>query len=175
MRCLTKIESEEWVKSIGFPVDPANPSSHIFRVSGQIPKDHGRLTWFSNLFSNSFIEFEFNSSCLLWVTEFGIWSHSENLHLFYRLRQTYFEYRLLHEAPGDFFLKHEAPDLSSFISVALICGWGFHLHPSPCRIRGFLSHDEWFYVEADDERELSDLKRRLKESDFAYETSVESK
>src|SRR5438067_13540264 len=36
---------------------------------------------------------------LLWITEWGIWPTSENWHLYYRLRQTYSDHRLLDEAP----------------------------------------------------------------------------
>src|SRR5215467_12367126 len=42
-------------------------------------------------------------ACLLWVTDWGIWTSSENWHLYYRLRQSYGEQRLLDEAPGHLF------------------------------------------------------------------------
>ena len=51
---------------------------------------------------------------LLWITEWGIWPSSENWHLYYRLRQSYGDLRLLPEAPGHLFLEHEAEDLASF-------------------------------------------------------------
>ena len=34
--------------------------------------------------------------CLLYVDEYGIWSSSENDHLYYRLRNSYGDQRLLH-------------------------------------------------------------------------------
>src|SRR5262249_49955326 len=129
MHCFTKSESENWVNGHGFGENPADPSFKICRILGNIPKEFTRLTHFSNFLATSFVSFE---SCLLWVTEWGIWPSSENPHLFYRLRQTYSENRPLDEAPGHLFLKDEVPDLTSFISVGIICGWGFQLNPSPC-------------------------------------------
>ncbi|HEX6533667.1 MAG TPA: hypothetical protein VF041_03665 [Gemmatimonadaceae bacterium] len=42
-------------------------------------------------------------ACLLWITDWGIWRSSENLHLCYRLRQSYGDRRLLDEAPAHLF------------------------------------------------------------------------
>jgi len=49
---------------------------------------------------------------LVWITEWGIWGSSENWHLYYTLRQSYGDLRLLHEAPGHLFLGHESEDLT---------------------------------------------------------------
>lgn len=168
MRCLTNQESKEWAKGHGHSVKPRKAASKVFCVSGEIPKDFSRLTWFSNFLATSFVSFD---QCLLWITEWGIWPSSENPHLFYRLRQTYGENRLLNEAPGHLFLKHEVPDLASFISVGIISGWGFHLQPSPYWVRGFVSHDKWFNLEAENESNLAEIKRNLKDGEVAFKTS----
>ena len=52
---------------------------------------------------------------LLWITEWSIWPSSENWHLHYKLRHSYGDLRLLHEAPGHLFLGHESEDLASFL------------------------------------------------------------
>lgn len=57
---------------------------------------------------------------LLWITAWGIFSSCENLHLYHRLRQSYQDFRLLHERPGHLFLKHETEDLASFLQLAML-------------------------------------------------------
>jgi hypothetical protein len=89
-------------------------------------------------------------ACLLWVTDWGIWRSSENLHLYYRLRQSYGELRLLEEAPAHLFLDYEAADLISFLQVGLLCGWDMHLIPAVGYARLFVSHDEFVEFVADD-------------------------
>jgi hypothetical protein len=37
---------------------------------------------------------------LVWITEWFIWGSSENWNLYYKLRQSYGDLRLLPEAPG---------------------------------------------------------------------------
>ena len=88
-------------------------------------------------------------ACLLWVTDWGIWS-SENLHLYYRLRQSYGELRLLDEAPAQLFLDYEAPDLVSFLEVGILCGWDMHLIPLVGYARAFASHDGYVEFAADE-------------------------
>lgn len=86
-------------------------------------------------------------ACLLWVTGWGIWS--ENLHLYYHLRQSYGDTRLLDEAPGHLFLDYEGADLVSFLQVGIICGWDMHLIPFVGYARAFVSHDEFVTFAAD--------------------------
>jgi hypothetical protein len=89
-------------------------------------------------------------ACLLWVTDWGVWGSSENLHLYYRLRQSYGELRLLDEAPAHLFLDYEAADLISFLQVGLLCGWDMHLIPAVGYARLFVSHDEFVEFVAED-------------------------
>jgi hypothetical protein len=80
---------------------------------------------------------------LLWVTDWGIWRSSENLHLYYRLRQSYSDHRTLADAPGHYFHDYEAADLVSFLQVAILNGWDAHLLPVGGYARAFVSHDEY--------------------------------
>ena len=88
--------------------------------------------------------------CLLWVTDWGVWRSSENLHLYYRLRQSYDDHRLLDEAPAHLFLDYEAPDLVSFLQVGILCGWDMHLIPFVGYARAFVSRDEYVDFAADE-------------------------
>jgi hypothetical protein len=61
---------------------------------------------------------------LLWLQRWGVWPRSENMHLYYRLRQSYGEQRSLEDAPGHEFGAGELVDAMSFLEMALAYGWG---------------------------------------------------
>lgn len=88
--------------------------------------------------------------CLLWVTQTGIYRSSENLHLYYRLRQSYGDTRQLHEAPGHVFHRYESADLISFLQLGILCAWDMHVIPSEGYARAFVSHDEFVDFAADE-------------------------
>ncbi len=94
-------------------------------------------------------------ACLLWVTETGIWRSSENLHLYYRLRQSYGDTRQLHEAPAHLFLDYEADDLVSFIQLATLNGWDAHILPTVGYASAFVSHDEFIEFVANEAADLT--------------------
>jgi hypothetical protein len=84
----------------------------------------------------------------LWVKEFGIFPSNENFHLYYRLRQSYSDFRLLREAPGHLFLAHEDADLASFLQLGIVSGWDMHVFPELAYggtdvARAVICHDEW--------------------------------
>ena len=83
----------------------------------------------------------YRDPALVWITEWGIWD--ENWHLYYKLRQSYGDFRLLHEAPGHLFLGHESEDLGSFLQVAILNGWGGYILTQADYINAFFSHDEY--------------------------------
>ncbi len=66
----------------------------------------------------------YRQSALLFLTEWDIWAGSENWHLYYKLRQSYGDNRLLDDAPGHLFPPHEAEDLASFLQLSMLNGWG---------------------------------------------------
>jgi hypothetical protein len=87
-------------------------------------------------------------SCLLWITEYGVWRRSENMHLYYKLRTSYQDYRSLPDAPGHLCLGHESADLVSFLDLAIQFGWGGFLVGTYTEVHLTLSHDEWVLVES---------------------------
>jgi len=90
-----------------------------------------------------------NKDCLLWVTSWGIWASSENWHLYYRLRRSYGDERLIEEAPGHLFGASNVPDLVTFVEIGLIAGWDMYLIPTIGQGRVFVSHDEWIEIAMD--------------------------
>lgn len=123
---------------------PIHPSHEPLHAHAPLP-DLTQLTTFCRKLERSLQPRE---ACLLWVTAWGIWS-SENFHLYYRLRQSYGDQRLLDEAPAHLFLDHEGADLVSFVQVGIICGWDMHLIPFVGYARAFVSHDEFVEFAAD--------------------------
>ncbi len=88
-------------------------------------------------------EIPYGMSVLLQITEWGIWPSSENWHLYYRLRQSYGDQRLLGEAPGHLFLGHEGEDLASFLQLSILNGWGGYILTEADHVNAFFSHDEF--------------------------------
>ena len=103
----------------------------------------------------------YRTPTLLWITEWGIWPSSENWHLYYKLRQTYGNSQLLHEAPGHLFLEHEAEDLASFLQVAMLNGWGGYILTGANYVNAFFSHDEYIRFFATSEEQLADVREAL--------------
>lgn len=141
---LTQQESRVWseghgfrMDSSGYPVIGERKHSVVTPLSGV---NWSKLTGLSEYIASYLVPFD---KCLLWVTLWGVWGSSENLHLFYRLRESYGEHRQLADAPGHLFLKHESSDLATFIQLALIFGWDFYLLTSPTYQTAFVSHDEY--------------------------------
>ena len=80
---------------------------------------------------------------LLWVTQTGVWPSDENLHLYYRLRNSYGDDRMVEEKPAAIVLEHETVDLTSFVHLGMLFGWDMLLLTSHDYGRVFVSHDGW--------------------------------
>jgi hypothetical protein len=99
---------------------------------------------------------------LLHITEWGIWSSSENWHLYYKLRHTYGDKRLLQEAPGHLFLEHEAEDLASFLQLSMLNGWGGYFLTEANYVNAFFSHDEYIDFFAEHDVNLTDVRKEFR-------------
>jgi hypothetical protein len=86
----------------------------------------------------------------LMVSETGIWPSSENLHLYYKVRDAYGEKRTVGETPGHVFLKHERADLVTFLDLVVQFGWGAVLFKYPPTASMVISHDEWMALNAEE-------------------------
>lgn len=162
MRVLTLHELKQWCVDCGVDLDnrgnPIHPKDGFNTVRFQLPEKVSRLTWFCRFIENSLQPRE---HCLLWVTGWAVWPSSENWHLYYRLRQSYEDYRLLNEAPGHLFLQYEGADLISFLQVGLLAGWDMHLIPTAGYVRAFVSHDEWVELALEDAAGMDKIKADL--------------
>ena len=156
MRFYIPQECEEWLRAKQRRKPDDVPNAHVVRV--KYPKEPYRVFSFAHWIAESLT---YRMPTLLWLTEWGIWPSSENWHLYYRLRQTYSDQRLLHEAPGHLFLEHEAEDLASFLQVAILNGWGGYILTQADYVNAFFSHDEYIDFFAERDENLTDVRKVL--------------
>lgn len=104
-----------------------------------------------------------DQSCLLWITEFKIWPSSENWNLYYRLRRSYGETASLYERPGHLFSSDEIDDLTSFLQLSALFGWGGYILTEADEINAFFSHDEYIDFIAPKKLQIEQLRDRLAE------------
>jgi hypothetical protein len=81
--------------------------------------------------------------------------------LYYTLRRTYGDLRLLHEAPGHLFLEHETEDLASFLQLSMLNGWGGYVLTDANYVNAFFSHDEFIDFFGDENANLAHVRRAL--------------
>jgi hypothetical protein len=84
----------------------------------------------------------FGKESLLWITTTMVWPSSENIHLYYKLRQSYSNFDLVMKKPGHLFEEHELDDLVSFLHLSLLFGWDCYLLSANDNTRAFCSNDE---------------------------------
>ena len=82
--------------------------------------------------------------CLLWVRVTGVFEDGGNQYLYYRLRQSYGDGRLLEDVPGHLFLNCGGADLVSFLQLVLENRWDAFFLTVYDYGRLFVSHDEYF-------------------------------
>jgi hypothetical protein len=165
MWCLTEGESQAWCEGHGLRMVEArrpmiNNRAHDVTVSVAEIKWY-KVNWLSGFLASYLEPYH---ECLLWVTTWGVWSSSENWHLFYRLRESYGERRQLRDAPGHIYLNHERTDLTTFVELGLLFGWDFYLLTSPNYHTAFVSHDEFIEFHTDDGQAAESARRCLDES-----------
>jgi hypothetical protein len=135
--------------AIGRDGSPERYPSAGAAVRFEVPQRPTQLHWLCRFVSESL---EPRYTCLLWVKESGTFPSAENLHLYYRLRQSYGDLRLIEDAPGHLFLQHEAADCTSFLQIGIINGWEMHLFPELAygggdTARAVIAHDnEWIAI-----------------------------
>jgi hypothetical protein len=154
MRFYTKQECEEWLRDRERQKPDLVQGILVEQVS--YPPTPGRILYFAQWIANSL---SYRMPTLLWLTEWGIWL--ENWHLYYKLRQSYNDFRLLQEAPGHLFLEYEAEDLASFLQLSMLNGWGGYLLTGANYVNVFFSHDEYLRFYSTEESNLAEVRKAL--------------
>jgi len=156
LRFYTQAECEEWLAGLQRVKPDVAPDTHAARL--QFPRETYQFYAYAHWIATSLT---YREPTLLWITEWGIWQSSENLHLYYKLRQTYADHRLLHEAPGHLFLGHEIEDLTSFLQISMLNGWGGYVLTRAGYVNAFFSHDEYIQFFARDDHSLEEVRAGL--------------
>ncbi|MGC1461393.1 MAG: hypothetical protein WA802_04275 [Terracidiphilus sp.] len=154
MRFYTKLECESWLADR----ERQKPDSVHDLLVQQVayPPTPGRIQYCAHWIA---MTLTYRRPTLLWITEWGIWS--ENWHLYYKLRQSYADHRLLHEAPGHLFLEYEYEDLASFLQLAMLNGWGGYVLTEADYVNAFFSHDEYIRFFASNASQLEEIQQAL--------------
>ena len=153
MRAYTKEQCEEWLQERKRAL-PVNPGYRL-----EYGADDRRLAYRTRWIAENL---PYRQPVLLWITEWGIWSSSENWHLYDLLRKSHAEHRLLAEAPGHLFLDYETADLASFLQVSIMNGWGGYLLTEAGYLNAFFSHDEYMDFYPEDSGLLAEARDALK-------------
>jgi hypothetical protein len=156
LRFYTDIECEEWLKGR----NRIKPNGVEDTLALRLPYPHKPYRVYSIAHWIA-TQVTYRMPTLLWVTEWGIWSSSENWHLYYRLRQSQGDHRLLEESPGHLFLEYEAEELTSFLQVAMLNGWGGYVLTHADYVNAFFSHDEFVDFYSKDQSLLDDVRKAL--------------
>jgi hypothetical protein len=169
MRALTENECRAWCTARGVVLDaegyPARAGLGLTTIRARHPGVE-QIAWFARLIETAL---QPRDRLLLWVTQCGVWPTGENWHLYYRLRESYGDHRLLDEAPGHLFLNYESADVVSFVQLGLLSGWDMHLTPSFGYGLVFASHDAWVDFALQD-AEAADLRSTLEKAELVVES-----
>lgn len=156
LRFYTPQECEDWLLRRKRRKPDAVPDTCIERVG--YPHEPYRFFFVAHWIAASLTH---RMPALLWITEWGIWPSSENWHLYYTLRKTYRDHRLLDEAPGHLFLGHQTEDLASFMQIAMLNGWGGFVLTDANYVNAFFSHDEYIDFFAQSDGNLADVRKEF--------------
>lgn len=102
-------------------------------------------------------ELSYDSQILLWVTASDI--VPSNWHLYYRLRESYGDRRLIDDAPGDLCLNYETEDLATLIYLTMLNGWDASLVTQFDYVRLTFSHHHFIDVFSDDDELVEDIRQ----------------
>jgi hypothetical protein len=156
MQFMTHEQCERWLRDRQRALPQRQAGVNVERFS--YPPKPGRLRFVAHWIATSI---GYRMPILLWMTEWGIWPSSENWHLYYKLRQSQGDHRLLQDAPGHLFLDFESEDLASYLQLAMLNGWGGYLLTEANYVNAFFSHDEYIDFFAEKESELEAVRNAV--------------
>jgi hypothetical protein len=173
VRFLSPDETRAWAANLdielgGSDRTPETELKHMHQVRFLLPQTPGQVAWLCQFISSCLTP---RANCLLWISEWGVWPSSENWHLYYRLRQSYGDQRLVQEAPGHLFLDYEEADLVSFLELGILNGWDMHLLPvlnygGSDTARAFVSHDEWVLLSHRETAPVNEWTEALRRAEY---------
>jgi hypothetical protein len=160
MRCLTPAECAEWCRRHGYPLATEETNGRaVPDVRRQFMEI--RLTSFGDMGelvarARQVLDWMSGSGdLLLWLHHWSVWSSTQHMPLFTRLRESVGEHRSLAEAPGQLITQAQIDDGISVLAIALWFLWDctiFSERRGPVFFCSF--DDEWnrFFIPPDYDR-----------------------
>jgi len=170
MRFFTQSECIAWCTKLLLPLNesgvPIGTADRSFRLRCVVPEPPGRVLWLARYLEDIL---QPRGDCLVWITGFGIFPSSENNHLYYRLRQSYFDHRLLSEAPGHLCLDYQRAEVVTLLYLGMLYSWDMHIIPCAGFGHAFLSHDSGLHIALGSPAQIENAARALTDAEIVFE------
>jgi hypothetical protein len=139
VKCVVNVECEHWLRDRGVLESAGHLRRHFgtSRAYG-LPRDSGRRTAIARALAGAVK----SRPGLLWITGWGVWPSSENMHLFDGLRASFGESRQVHEANGHLYESGDEEILECLLDCVLYFSWDAWLIDDVARSAVGTSHDE---------------------------------
>ncbi len=144
MRCLTKSESIDIMRSFGFAparswtiawLDGVERSGAAWKILDSAAKQSNMTNGIFNLFPEG-------AGCMIWLRGWGVWPSSEFPQLWDEIRKCHGEQRWIIDAPGHLFSATEMELARGMARLVILFGWDALIFSMPCSFVVSLSHDE---------------------------------
>ena len=155
MQFLTSDECMRWLANQVWP-EPGSIPQAVLAYS-KVPS---RIYFISRWIAN---DLSYDSPVLLWVGD-SIVSQS-NWHLYYRLRESYGDRRLIDDAPGHLCLNYETEDLATLLYLTMLYGWDAKLIPELGYVNLQFSHHRFIDVFSEDNNLVEDVRKNASDVD----------
>jgi len=145
---------------------PIRCGKTINRLGGKIPQTSGgSLDCVRGIMSAVLIE----SECLVWISDWNIFSSQEYTHIFYRFRQSYGVNAPVANFPGHLCLASERAEIICLVQLCILNCWDVHVFPDLSYSALFFSHDQRFEIGLSEPELRDEEERRLKAVGLAVE------
>lgn len=150
LQFLTPEECKRWLATRWQPDLDRSRSRAALPYSSAPSRLHLIARWLAR-------ELSHDSPVLLWVTASDI--APSNWHLYYRLRESYGDHRLIHNAPGHLCLNYETEDLATLIYLTMLNGWDASLIPELDYVSLTFSHHRIIDVFSDNSDLVEEVRK----------------
>jgi hypothetical protein len=142
MLALTNKESDCWLANNGVNENHLIHDDQYFRFVYSIPVDSGVKNYIAKRLSAIFEK----EKVFLRITDFGVFSASENRELFHGYRRSLGVEQEIHEKPAHIFDEGENIELYCILSMVLYFIWGSIVVNESKQIIIYISHDEFIDI-----------------------------
>jgi hypothetical protein len=142
MLTLTNKESDCWLVNNGVNEDRLIHDDQYLKFVYSIPVDSGVKNYIAKKLSTILK----NEKVFFRITDFGVFSASENRELFHGYRRSLGVEQEIHEKPAHIFNEDENIELYCILSMVLFFIWGGIIANESKQIVIYISHDEFIDI-----------------------------